>query len=684
MRKNNAKVIIMIDVIILTIIKLNKTYRPLLNELATQYVKLKKQMENNKQSNEYRVAFAKILEDAKITIGGFGKLMQEVLDSIQEANQYKRTSQTSQTSSFHKSENIEYLTKNEIGIPILACAGADLNGIMSTQKYEWMDETIQTYLYQKLEDMSKFLNDGMWSPLLAPMRVSSNEIISDAIAINGIGNMEWEGSDIKSSFFATLCVTTALIMFLNSLGAFNLGMNLGRESSYINSLIMEDLDDLFFGITNQQVHSLSSSQTDRIEHTYPVEQKIEMILASNDTYKEKFDRIFNLEGVSLDQGINAIIHSDATSYVNIFNYILSMDQLQQFEKMEYIISSGIATYEEMFSFIVSMKDLNIEEKIWYALLIPNDSFEVVFNDLFTIEGATRDQVIQSVIQADIVSFDSLFAAIIKIDGLTKEELISYLISYQASYNSITDEDLIQYVLNLNIFTQSEKIDCIWTLLNKYPLNARVKTILDFYNMTYEDFLDLYKLKNNLTKEQSIVWDIVQRVNAEKEQYILEHYNFDSKDQLDVVVSVCSAEGARSYWDLYWVANTIFNRITNSGYVKKYGTNPYDQVIAPEQFTVYEDGFYLPYLCLRNSWYEQKFELARQAFYDMFYVGYNGIAHNYIEFRGWRIDTFSDTYIVSGGNRYGNEMKEENRIQDDNLYKEVDDTDYEWVKRLTLQ
>lgn len=628
-KNNNFKAILMVNVVILTLITLNSTYRPLLDKLAKQYVKLKKKNRmDDVKSSDYKIAFTKLLDEAKTNIGDIGNLVKEALmkHPIQEINNSRV-----------------------------------------------MSENVQNYLYQRLESIDEPIF-GMQDSILSLVDMESNILDEKEIY-----NIDWVNPGIKSKFFQQLCGTMSLIIVLNTLGL----SNIESEFGYLDNYIIEDLENVFAGIIDYQVYNANSIEIDRIEQTFPIKQKIDLILEADSPYEEKFNRILKLEGISLDQAIAAIISSDVTNYINVFNYILSMDQLKQYEKMEYIIDSNIATYEEIFQFIMEMEELTVEEKVWYALLIPNVSFEVVFNDLLTIEGATRNQVIQTIFQLDIVSFDRLFSAIINVDGLTKEEFIDYLTSYQSSYNTISNQDLIQYILSLSIFTTSEQLDCIWAVLSNYPLNTRVKTILDFYNMTYEDFLNLYAIKNNLTEEQSIVWDIMMRVNEEKRQYILEHYNFDSQQQLDIVISGCSAEGAKSYYDLYWVANTLFNRITNSGYVKKHGTNPYDQFVAYKQFTVYESGLYLQYLYPRDSRYELKADLARQAFYDMFYAGYYGVAHNYIEFRSWSIETFSDIYKVSGGNRYGNEMKEENRIRYEELYREIDDTDYGWVKKLSL-
>lgn len=277
-------------------------------------------------------------------------------------------------------------------------------------------------------------------------------------------------------------------------------------------------------------------------------------------------------------------------------------------------------------------------------------------------------------------FKTLFAYILSLDDLTKDQLTDYLTLYHASYNEVTLEDLVNYILEIDFFTSEEQINCIWTILSQYPLDYRIAFILDFHKITYRDYIDLFRKnqKEYSAKEMRII-QLFKKVNLEKEAYILKNYAFESKQQLDEVVAGGAAEGANSYDDLYCVANVFFNRITHPYYAQK-GENPYFQFIEPKQFSVYGSGSYLKYLYPLNYQYDQKYQLAKLAFYDMFYLGYVGIVHNYTEFRSWDTFTYSDHYVVSRGNRYGNPMSDTVRIQYEQLQKE-DENSHILTKKL---
>ena len=80
-----------------------------------------------------------------------------------------------------------------------------------------------------------------------------------------------------------------------------------------------------------------------------------------------------------------------------------------------------------------------------------------------------------------------------------------------------------------------------------------------------------------------------------------------------------------------------------------GENPYSQVIRKGQFEVYFAGYYLKYMPGGSQYGSEKYNIARQAVVD----GLNGIRNNeYLGFRAWHVSSYSDNYIVYGGNRYG--------------------------------
>jgi len=182
---------------------------------------------------------------------------------------------------------------------------------------------------------------------------------------------------------------------------------------------------------------------------------------------------------------------------------------------------------------------------------------------------------------------------------------------------------------------------------------------------------LFENEENLTEEEKIFLDLFDKVNTLRIDYVLETYQIENISQMCTAVAGIAAEGCEEYKDLYWVANTLFNRATHPYYSKK-GINPYKQLISPGQFAVYispTSGAYLKYLYPKKIAQAKKYELAKQAFLDMFVKGMDGIEHNYVEFRSWGTVSFSNNIAVKGGNRYGIELSEKNRVIPDSLKKE---------------
>lgn len=206
----------------------------------------------------------------------------------------------------------------------------------------------------------------------------------------------------------------------------------------------------------------------------------------------------------------------------------------------------------------------------------------------------------------------------------------------------------------------------WGLLNNLSLEDKEIFIQSYYNVDIKEYLEIYFEANNnyITEDKQILLDLYVKINAEKREYILEHYSM-TLEELSIVIAGCAAESYYDYDDIYWVINTIFNRITHPRYSKK-GINPYLQFIAPGQFQVYSTGSYLNYLNPTDETYLQKRIIAEQAVLDMLYLGYDGCEHNFIEFRSWGISDFSNNYVVEHGNRYKITLADENRIEYDFL------------------
>ncbi len=134
-----------------------------------------------------------------------------------------------------------------------------------------------------------------------------------------------------------------------------------------------------------------------------------------------------------------------------------------------------------------------------------------------------------------------------------------------------------------------------------------------------------------------------KVTEGNQNYTLEGNEFD------VVVAVVAGEFDETLDDALGVVSVILNRCDNSNWRRWAGENPYSQVIRKGQFEVYFEGYYLKYMPGGSQYGKSKYNIAKQAVID----GLNGIRNNeYLGFRAWHVSSYSDNYIVYGGNRYG--------------------------------
>lgn len=134
-----------------------------------------------------------------------------------------------------------------------------------------------------------------------------------------------------------------------------------------------------------------------------------------------------------------------------------------------------------------------------------------------------------------------------------------------------------------------------------------------------------------------------KVSEGNKQYNLEGYEFD------VVVAVVAGEFDKNKDDALAVVSVILNRCDSSKWNSWAGSTPYTQVTRKGQFEVYGAGYYLAYMPSGSKYGSEKYNVAKQAVID----GLNGIRNNsYLGFRAWHISSYSDKYMVYGGNRYG--------------------------------
>ena len=134
-----------------------------------------------------------------------------------------------------------------------------------------------------------------------------------------------------------------------------------------------------------------------------------------------------------------------------------------------------------------------------------------------------------------------------------------------------------------------------------------------------------------------------KVTEGNKNYSLSDYEFD------VVVAVVAGEFDKNFDDALAVVSVILNRCDSPKWSNWAGSSPYQQVIRKGQFEVYFAGMYMKYMPGGSQYGSEKYNIAKQALID----GMNGIRNNeYLGFRAWHVSSYSDKYIVYGGNRYG--------------------------------
>lgn len=170
--------------------------------------------------------------------------------------------------------------------------------------------------------------------------------------------------------------------------------------------------------------------------------------------------------------------------------------------------------------------------------------------------------------------------------------------------------------------------------NKKTNNKKEEVIIK-EEASYLSSIDASKYINNETMGF--------KVTENNKEYYLEGYEFD------VVVAVVAGEFDRNLNDALAVVSVILNRCDDTTWSRWSGSSPYTQVIAKGQFEVYFKDYYLAYMPGGSRYQSDKYYVAKQALID----GMNGIRNNkYTGFRAWGVSSYSDKYIVYGGNRYG--------------------------------
>ena len=180
-------------------------------------------------------------------------------------------------------------------------------------------------------------------------------------------------------------------------------------------------------------------------------------------------------------------------------------------------------------------------------------------------------------------------------------------------------------------------------LEELPSTDEIKTIIEEDKEVVEPEVESTPLVSVDASKYVDKEEMGFKVTEGNKGYDLDGYEFD------VVVAVVSGEFDKNFDDALGVVSVILNRCDSDKWRNWAGDTPYKQVIRAGQFEVYFAGSYLAYMPGGSKYGSQKYNIAKQAVID----GLNGIRNNeYLGFRAWHVSSYSNNYIVYGGNRYG--------------------------------
>ena len=235
--------------------------------------------------------------------------------------------------------------------------------------------------------------------------------------------------------------------------------------------------------------------------------------------------------------------------------------------------------------------------------------------------------------------DTFFKVFESISDTEDYKKVLTIIKENAEYLESNKNKLANQLNNyINVYRTTEK-NLKTELTEKLQiLKAEEKTEENYSEPLYS--IDASKYINN-----EAMGFVVTEGNKE---YSLSDYEFD------VVVAVVAAEYHNEYPDdALAVVSVILNRCDSAKWVSWAGSTPYSQVITKGQFEVYfttnENISYKRFMPGGSKYGSSKYAIAKQAVLD----GFNGIRNNsYLGFRSGSSVSYSDYYIVPGGNRYG--------------------------------
>lgn len=208
---------------------------------------------------------------------------------------------------------------------------------------------------------------------------------------------------------------------------------------------------------------------------------------------------------------------------------------------------------------------------------------------------------------------------------------------------------------LSILNDQRKLREIKKILLQYGIRLTSGALLscfllmNFYSKEY-----LFKRTNN---EKGFLREFIDKsLLSEKEliDSILVTYQLTMK-QFDICAAIAMAEasgGGYNYEEAFNVINTAYNRTLSEAFVQEFGYTLYDQMTAPNQFVVYQNGSYLNYLGRTDL-------PGYQAVID--FLVNPEFRHHYLSFRS-NESGIAGEELVEGGNLYFNVF------QDDDLLK----------------
>lgn len=222
---------------------------------------------------------------------------------------------------------------------------------------------------------------------------------------------------------------------------------------------------------------------------------------------------------------------------------------------------------------------------------------------------------------------------------------------------------------MNLFDKKRLVE-IKKIVEKYGIRLTASTLI-FINLFLIKSSSYEKMKNqeenfdSVTISSSKVFYAKEIPEVQEEEmsyqdkidYILTTFDL-TLEQLDVCCAIACAEACcdgYDYEEAHNVINTAYNRVISARWVASLGDNIYDQMTAPNQFVVYQNGSYRKYLGRSDL-------PGYQAAIDFLSNTSELETHSYLSFRS-NSSNIDGVELVDGGNLYFNLLTEEERLED---------------------